>query len=83
MILMEPDWNPSTDDQSIGRIWRQGQSKEVFIYRLGYSHTIEEFIFFQQYHKVSLLLSFFSFALRCVLFLSSLFPSFIIVCRVN
>lgn len=34
MIIIEPDWNPSNDSQVIGRIWRQGQTSEVNIYRL-------------------------------------------------
>lgn len=29
MIMIEPDWNPSNDSQVMGRIWRQGQTKEV------------------------------------------------------
>ncbi len=34
MVILEPDWNPSNDAQVIGRIWRQGQTQEVAIYRL-------------------------------------------------
>jgi len=33
MILFEPDWNPSNDLQVMGRIWRDGQMKPVYIYR--------------------------------------------------
>jgi SNF2 family DNA or RNA helicase len=53
LMLMENDWNPSNDAQIIGRIWRQGQRKRTFIYRLGYQSTIEEFITFQQHEKVN------------------------------
>jgi DNA repair and recombination protein RAD54B len=34
MIMIEPDWNPSNDSQVMGRVWRQGQNKEVHIFRL-------------------------------------------------
>jgi DNA repair and recombination protein RAD54 and RAD54-like protein len=42
MILFDPDWNPSNDAQVMGRIWRVGQTREVFIYRLYGSNSIEE-----------------------------------------
>lgn len=42
MILMEIDWNPSNDSQVMGRIWRDGQKKEVHIYRLLSTGTLEE-----------------------------------------
>jgi hypothetical protein len=31
---IQPDWNPATDQQAMGRVWRDGQKKAVFIYRL-------------------------------------------------
>jgi SNF2 family DNA or RNA helicase len=34
LIMMEPDWNPAMDHQAMSRIWREGQKKTVFIYRL-------------------------------------------------
>jgi len=42
MILCEVDWNPSNDLQVMGRIWREGQKKPVYIYRLLTSGTMEE-----------------------------------------
>lgn len=27
-------WNPADDQQAMGRVWREGQKKDVFIYRL-------------------------------------------------
>jgi SNF2 family DNA or RNA helicase len=54
LILMEPDWNPSNDLQAISRIWRNGQKKEVYIYRLFYSQSIEEAILYRQFVKVRL-----------------------------
>lgn len=51
LILMDPDWNPSTDLQAMGRVWRDGQKKEVFIYRLLSLATIEEKIYQRQLFK--------------------------------
>lgn len=42
ICLMEPDWNPSVDTQAAGRVWRQGQSKTVYIYRIVMNGTVEE-----------------------------------------
>ena len=41
LIMLEPDWNPSNDSQVMGRIWRQGQTSEVSIYRLLIGSTFE------------------------------------------
>eukprot|EP01038_Epipyxis_sp_PR26KG_P005214 gene5214-7254_t len=54
MILMEPDWNPANDQQAMGRVWRDGQQKPVFIYRLIAKSTIEETILSRQADKSSL-----------------------------
>ena len=42
VMLYDPDWNPSTDMQARERAWRVGQRREVIIYRLITSGTIEE-----------------------------------------
>ena len=42
MILLDPDWNPSNDQQVMGRIWRVGQLHEVTIFRMYGSNSIEE-----------------------------------------
>ena len=49
MILL--DWNPSTDTQARERAWRIGQEKDVTIYRLLTSGTIEEKIYHRQIFK--------------------------------
>ncbi|ORY25993.1 hypothetical protein LY90DRAFT_427337, partial [Neocallimastix californiae] len=41
LILFDIDWNPSVDIQAMARIWRDGQKRKVFIYRLLTSGTIE------------------------------------------
>jgi DNA repair and recombination RAD54-like protein len=48
IVLVEPDWNPATDAQCMGRVWRQGQTKPVFVYRLLTVGTIEESILQRQ-----------------------------------
>ena len=54
LILFDPDWNPSNDKQAMGRIWRDGQKKHVYIYRLFLSGTIEEKIYQRQTAKENL-----------------------------
>lgn len=34
LIMFDPDWNPANDDQAMARVWRDGQKKHCFIYRL-------------------------------------------------
>ncbi|KAI3661344.1 hypothetical protein MP638_007139 [Amoeboaphelidium occidentale] len=51
VIIFDPDWNPSTDMQARERAWRLGQKKEVVIYRLMTSGTIEEKIYHRQIFK--------------------------------
>ena len=41
------DWNPATDKQAAARVWRDGQKKQVYVYRFLTTGSIEE--------KVSLL----------------------------
>ena len=48
IIMYDLDWNPSNDQQAMARVWRDGQKKEVKIYRLITAGTIEEKIFQRQ-----------------------------------
>ena len=32
--MFDPDWNPANDDQAMARVWRDGQKKPCFVYRL-------------------------------------------------
>uniref|UniRef100_A0A0D9WBL7 Protein CHROMATIN REMODELING 24 n=1 Tax=Leersia perrieri TaxID=77586 RepID=A0A0D9WBL7_9ORYZ len=48
VIVVDPAWNPSTDNQSIDRAYRIGQTKDVIVYRLVTCDTIEEKIYKQQ-----------------------------------
>lgn len=51
VLIFDPDWNPSTDMQARERAWRIGQTKNVTIYRLLTSGTIEEKIYHRQIFK--------------------------------
>ena len=54
LVLFDPDWNPANDAQAMGRVWRDGQKKTVYIYRLLSTGTIEEKIFMRQVSKQGL-----------------------------
>ena len=51
LVMFDPDWNPANDEQAMARVWRDGQKKECFVYRLLAVGTIEEKIFQRQAHK--------------------------------
>ncbi len=48
------DWNPAHDIQAMARVWRDGQTKPVKVYRLVTTGTIEEKIFQRQITKQGL-----------------------------
>lgn len=54
LVLFDSDWNPASDAQAMSRIWRDGQKKSVYIYRLLTCGTIEEKIFQRQLSKAGL-----------------------------
>jgi DNA repair and recombination RAD54-like protein len=54
LVMYDPDWNPANDGQAMARVWRDGQRKQCFIYRLLSTGTIEEKIFQRQTHKKAL-----------------------------
>ncbi|KAM0840367.1 hypothetical protein ACQ4PT_059715 [Festuca glaucescens] len=54
VIVVDPAWNPSTDNQSVDRAYRIGQTKDVIVYRLMTSGTIEEKIYKLQVFKGAL-----------------------------
>lgn len=51
LILIDSDWNPAHDLQAMARIWRDGQIKPCFIYRLLTAGTIEEKVYQRQLKK--------------------------------
>ncbi|CAM9948844.1 unnamed protein product, partial [Discosporangium mesarthrocarpum] len=55
LVLFDSDWNPATDDQqTMARVWRIGQTKEVSLYRLLATGTLEEKMYQRQIFKGSL-----------------------------
>ena len=54
LVLFDPDWNPANDKQAAGRVWRDGQKKDVFVYRFLTTGTIEEKVFQRQMSKEGL-----------------------------
>jgi SNF2 family DNA or RNA helicase len=53
-IIIDPDWNPANDNQSIDRIYRIGQKRDVIVYRLISCGSVEEHIYKRQVFKNSL-----------------------------
>ncbi|XP_042374277.1 SNF2 domain-containing protein ENL1-like [Zingiber officinale] len=51
VIVVDPAWNPSTDNQSVDRAYRIGQKNDVLVYRLMTCGTIEEKIYKMQVFK--------------------------------
>ncbi|GMT23998.1 hypothetical protein PFISCL1PPCAC_15295, partial [Pristionchus fissidentatus] len=51
VVIFDPDWNPSTDSQARERAWRIGQTREVTVYRLMATGTIEEKMYHRQIFK--------------------------------
>merc|ERR1719171_1904557 len=51
VVIFDPDWNPMTDVQARERAWRIGQKRDVSVYRLVLTGTIEEKIYHRQVYK--------------------------------
>ena len=54
VIILDPAWNPSVDNQSVDRACRIGQTRDVVVYRLITCGTIEEKIYRKQVYKGAL-----------------------------
>eukprot|EP00887_Chlorella_sp_A99_P003096 scaffold9.g3096.t1 len=51
VVICDPAWNPSVDDQSVDRAYRIGQARDVVVYRLISCGTVEEKIYRRQVFK--------------------------------
>ena len=51
VIFLDPRCNPGLDNQAIGRSWRIGQMKKVYVTRLIFENTVEETILKLQQNK--------------------------------
>eukprot|EP00927_Polykrikos_kofoidii_P011790 TRINITY_DN15039_c0_g1_i1.p1 TRINITY_DN15039_c0_g1~~TRINITY_DN15039_c0_g1_i1.p1 ORF type:complete len:1225 (+),score=199.44 TRINITY_DN15039_c0_g1_i1:419-3676(+) len=51
LVMFDPDWNPANDRQAMARIWRDGQKKPCYIYRLFTTGTIDEKVYQRQICK--------------------------------
>ncbi|KAK9816584.1 hypothetical protein WJX72_002280 [[Myrmecia] bisecta] len=54
VIIVDPSWNPSVDNQSVDRAYRIGQQRDVVVYRLITCGTVEEKIYRKQVFKGAL-----------------------------
>ncbi|GAA5945928.1 hypothetical protein JCM10213_006186 [Rhodosporidiobolus nylandii] len=54
LVMLDADWNPSTDAQAMARIHREGQQRTCIIYRFFTAGTIDEKIFQRQITKLAL-----------------------------
>eukprot|EP00741_Cyanophora_paradoxa_P000742 tig00000441_g715.t1 len=54
VIIFDPSWNPSCDNQAVDRAYRIGQTRDVVVYRLLTCNTIEEKIYRRQVFKEGL-----------------------------
>ncbi|MES1903483.1 MAG: DNA excision repair protein ERCC-6, partial [Paramarteilia canceri] len=54
VVIFDPDWNPSIDNQARERSWRIGQTANVTIVRLITKGTVEEKIYLRQLFKESI-----------------------------
>ena len=54
LVMFDADFNPAIDAQTMARIYRSGQTKPTYIYRLFTAGTMEEIVFQRQQQKGNL-----------------------------
>ncbi|CAD6971939.1 unnamed protein product [Tilletia controversa] len=54
VVIFDPHWNPAVDQQAQDRAYRIGQTRDVDVYRLVGSGSLEERVFRRQVHKQQL-----------------------------
>ena len=51
VVIFDPNWNPAHDAQAQDRAYRLGQGRDVSVYRLVTSASIEESMYLRQVYK--------------------------------
>ncbi|KAL4434006.1 hypothetical protein ABPG75_000447 [Micractinium tetrahymenae] len=51
LVLLDSHWNPAMDLQAMARVWRDGQRKPCFVYRLLTAGTVDEKMYQRQLKK--------------------------------
>lgn len=59
LLLFDLDWNPASDLQAMSRIWRDGQKKNVYIYRSGSLPVLSNYAMLTNVKEVELMYSYF------------------------
>ena len=54
VIIVDPSWNPTVDEQAVDRAYRIGQTKDVVSYRLLTCGTVEEKLYRKQLCKAAI-----------------------------
>jgi SNF2 family DNA or RNA helicase len=56
-LLVAPEWNPTSEEQALGRVWRVPQNKPCHLYNFILAGTIEEAIFIRGRERIQLALA--------------------------
>ena len=66
LVLFDPDWNPANDKQAAARVWRDGQKKKCYLYRMLCTGSIEEKVLRSKLPRIKISARFAIAKHRCV-----------------